>query len=304
MKTGYQGCVRAVRRKLDELRPELVHGQGTERDCAVSAVLSGRPNVLTVHGHMARIAEITRARTLSYYWLAAKLERFCLRRTRGVIAISSYTRNLVSAHASRTWLVPNAVDPSFFDLRRSPGEGRRILCPAHVSPWKNQVALIDALAPLAREAAFELRFAGAADPGNVYGATFLAKVAQHPWCTLLGKVDRSGLQEELASAAMVVLPSLEDNCPMVVLEAAAAGVPVAASRIGGIPDLVRHGETGLLFDAGSPAGMREAVGTLLGDRALAAVLATHAKQEAAHRFSITTIARSHVEIYREVLSVP
>src|ERR1700728_4735733 len=55
--TQFQGCVRAVRRKLKVLRPDIVHGQGTERDCAVSAVFSRFPNVLTIHGNMRLIAE-------------------------------------------------------------------------------------------------------------------------------------------------------------------------------------------------------------------------------------------------------
>src|SRR5581483_1238510 len=58
MTTAYQGCVRAVRPVLRALRPDLVHGQGTERDCAIEAVMSGFPNVLTIHGNMRLIAEV------------------------------------------------------------------------------------------------------------------------------------------------------------------------------------------------------------------------------------------------------
>ena len=43
LRTLYQGCVRATRRKLREIQPDIVHGQGTERDCAIGAVLSGFP---------------------------------------------------------------------------------------------------------------------------------------------------------------------------------------------------------------------------------------------------------------------
>jgi hypothetical protein len=92
LRSGYQGCIRAVRRRLREISPDIVHGQGTERDCAVSAVLSGFPNVLTIHGNMRLIAEFFRARPLSFYWLAARLEKFFLRRTAGVVAISTYTQ--------------------------------------------------------------------------------------------------------------------------------------------------------------------------------------------------------------------
>jgi len=76
MRTGYQGCIRAVRRKLRELQPDLVHGQGTERDCAISAVFSGFPNVVTIHGNMNAIAALHRSPFGSFYWLAARLEDF------------------------------------------------------------------------------------------------------------------------------------------------------------------------------------------------------------------------------------
>src|ERR1044072_7008483 len=48
MRTGYQGCIRATRKKIRALQPAIVHGQGTERDCAISATFTGFPNVLTI----------------------------------------------------------------------------------------------------------------------------------------------------------------------------------------------------------------------------------------------------------------
>jgi glycosyltransferase involved in cell wall biosynthesis len=98
----------------------------------------------------------------------------------------------------------------------------------------------------------------------------------------------------------VILPSLEDNCPMVVLEAMAAGVPVAAARVGGVPDLVRHGETGLLFDPSSGQAMASAMKQLLEARESSMV--ARAQSEARKRFHPEVIAARHLEIYREVIS--
>src|SRR5947209_19509187 len=56
LRTGYQGCIRAIRKKLEEVQPDLVHGQGTERECALSAVFSGFRNVITIHGNMRAVA--------------------------------------------------------------------------------------------------------------------------------------------------------------------------------------------------------------------------------------------------------
>ena len=114
LRTGYQGCVRAVRKKLREIKPDIVHGQGTERDCALNAVLSGFPNVVTIHGNMAELARMFRARLGSYNWLAARLENFALRRTAGVFCNSAYTENLVRPRARKTWRVPNALRAEFF----------------------------------------------------------------------------------------------------------------------------------------------------------------------------------------------
>src|SRR5271166_6244922 len=117
LKTGYLGCIRAVRRKLREIRPDVVHGQGTERDCAISAVFSGYPNVVTVHGNMRLVAKLAKAKPWSYLGLTAALENVILRRTDGVVCISTYTQANVQKLNGQTWIVPNAVDPSFFEIQ-------------------------------------------------------------------------------------------------------------------------------------------------------------------------------------------
>jgi glycosyltransferase involved in cell wall biosynthesis len=98
------------------------------------------------------------------------------------------------------------------------------------------------------------------------------------------------------------LPSLEDNCPMAVLEAAAAGVPVVASRVGGVPDLIEDGKTGLFFDPQNATSMGGAVEKLLEQPQFARELAMEAKRRAQERFHPIIIARRHLEIYREVLT--
>jgi hypothetical protein len=87
LRTGYQGCIRAARRKLREIQPDLVHGSGTERNCAISAVFSGFPNVVTIQGNMAELARLNRPRIGSYLWLTARLENFILPRTMACFAI-------------------------------------------------------------------------------------------------------------------------------------------------------------------------------------------------------------------------
>ena len=304
IRTGYQGCIRAVRKELRAIQPEVVHGQGTELDCALDAVFSGFPNVLTIHGNMRLIAQVNRAKPFSFEWLAARLERLTIPRSKGVVCITRYTRQAVTDLARRTWVVPNAVDMSFFEVNAQPAPGPppRILCVGQVWRRKNQNALIRALDSLATRHKFELRFCGQADGNDRYGREFLGLVRARPWCVYNGLTRRDKLKALLREATMLVLPSLEDNCPMTVLEAMAAGVPVVASNVGGLPELIEDGKTGFFCNPLEAPSMAAAIEMVLANPTIAATVARQARQCARERFHPSVIARRHVEIYQEVLS--
>jgi len=303
MRTGYLGCIRAARKKLREINPDIVHGQGTERDCAMNAVFSGFPNVLTIHGNMRLVAAVGRARPFSFLWLAARLEGFILPRTNGVVCISRYTRDAVQPLARQTWLLPNAVDASFFDIQPAPATDKPpvVLCVGAICQRKNQNAFIRALDGLAEQKTFKVVFLGQTDAG-AYSADFFQLLKTRAWCEYVPFSGRDRVKEFFQSATVVALPTLEDNCPMVVLEAMAAGVPVLASNVGGMPDLIRPEVTGLFCDPQRPETFCDGVNRLLKEPGLASRLARAARAEAGQRFHPKIIARRHLEIYREVLA--
>jgi glycosyltransferase involved in cell wall biosynthesis len=304
MRTLYQGCIRAARRKLREIRPDIVHGQGTERDCAISAVLSGFPSVLTIHGNIRLIARVNGVRPFSFLWLSAKLERFTIPRADGIVCITHYTEDAVKDLAKRTWVVPNAVDASFFQVNARPVPEKlpRILCVGHISLRKNQNAFIRALDALAPAGKFEVLFLGVAETSRAYDEEFLRLVRERPWCVFGGMANRAQLKDHLRDATALALPSLEDNCPMVVLEAMAAGVPVLAAKVGGLPDLIEEGKNGFFCDPLDARSIAEGIKKILQENSTAHDLAGRAKEEARRRFAPEVIARRHVEIYREVLN--
>lgn len=301
MRTLYQGCIRAVRKKLREIGPDIAHGQGTERDCALNAVFSGYPNVLTIHGNMRLVAKVEK----KFYWrLAAQLERFTLPRSDGIVCITHYTQAAVAGPAKQTWVVPNAVDAGFFDLAPSPEPGAPpiILCVGAIGVRKNQNAFIRALDPLAARQPLQVLFFGSVSSDEPYGREFFQLLATRPWCRHLGFANRDTLKSHLKKTALLALPSLEDNCPMVVLEAMAAGVPVVAANVGGVPDLVEDGKTGLFCDPHIPESMAAAVEKMLSQPALAQAIAHEARGRAKERFHPKVVAARHLEIYREVVA--
>jgi len=306
LRTGYFGCIRAVRKKLLELQPDLIHAQGTERDCAMSAVFSPFPKVLTLHGNLRLIERTIGFRFFSACWLQARLEAFVIPFFQGVVCITKYTQAAVRREAQKTWLVPNAVEKMFF-TDASSRKSRQFLDPpsilvvANVNIRKNQIALVESLFNLAKKRRFQLRFFGKCgdDP---YGRRFLNLIRNFSWCYWGGMVDRRALKAEFNQARALFLPTKEDNCPMVVLEAQASGIPVIASNVGGVPDLVEDGITGLLIDPSNESTMAAALEKILSDDPLVEILAMNGYRQACAKFHPSIIARRHQEIYREVIA--
>jgi glycosyltransferase involved in cell wall biosynthesis len=158
-----------------------------------------------------------------------------------------------------------------------------------------------ALDALASEQHFELLFAGGISKPDPYVQEFRRFVDERPWCRYLDAVDQGKLKILLKGASLMVLPSLEDNCPMAVLEAMAAGVPVAAAAVGGIPELIDHGKMGLLFNPLDPASMAAATDRILNSAGEAEKFGATAQKVAKQRFDPEHVASAHLAVYSEVL---
>jgi glycosyltransferase involved in cell wall biosynthesis len=306
--------VRAIRRTLAEIQPDIVHAQGTERECAIGAALSPYPRVLTIHGNLRLIRKLLKPRPWSALAIQSGIEGFAVPRFDGVVCISNYTRRAVEAEARRTWVVPNAVDLAFLSLGdereniiqnsesipQPRDQNPTILVVANVDARKNQIAFLQALDPLAARESFAVKFFGRCGDDD-YGREFRTLVDTRPWASYGGMIPRDALREEFRAAFALALPSHEDNCPMVVLEAQAAGLPVMASNVGGVPDLVEDGVTGLLIDPNSAANMRDAIEKLLTDPSLASRLVANGRRQAVERFAPAVIAQRHLSVYQEIL---
>lgn len=104
----------------------------------------------------------------------------------------------------------------------------------------------------------------------------------------------------LAAADVFVLPSHRDAFPTAILEAMAAGLPVIATRAGGIPEIVEDDLSGLLVPPGSPRDLAEALGRVLGDPALARRLGEAGRRRVRERFSLDTWRDRLCSLYEEV----
>jgi glycosyltransferase involved in cell wall biosynthesis len=119
----------------------------------------------------------------------------------------------------------------------------------------------------------------------------------------VGHLSGAALKKTIAGAAAVVVPSeWYENCPMSVLEAMAYGKPVIGSRMGGIPELVEDGVTGLLFEAGNVAQLREQIDWLMADRARRDEMGRQSRARVEKEFSLEKHCAGLMDIYQDVLS--
>lgn len=106
----------------------------------------------------------------------------------------------------------------------------------------------------------------------------------------------------MSAPDVLVCPSDTEGTPRTVIEAMLAGVPVVATRVGGLPDLITDGQTGFLVEPGCPASLADAVVRLLRDPAAGRKIGIRARADAAHKFSAQLMADRVTDAYRSHLA--
>ena len=176
-------------------------------------------------------------------------------------------------------------DEYLHDVLGLPTSTRIVFFAGRAQPYKGVPTLIEAAALLRREQIPDLAFVccGAGPALASFQEMILEKRLDNFF--FLGR--RDDVPHLLRSATIAVVPSVwAESFGLAVIEAMAAKVPVVASRVGGIPELVDHGETGLLVTPGDPVELAQAIKDLLNDPAERKRLSRHACQDATQRFDI------------------
>ena len=292
---------RRVHDCLQDIGPDFTHFQGV----AGWSLGYKQPHVLTVHGISEKGALLSGGfSSVLKSMVFSAVEGRGRKQARELIIINPYVHDQIGNNIrGRCRSIENPVNEDFFRVRRKNGS-KNILYVGRVSRLKNVDGLLRtfkrvlALHPEAR-----LRIAGKAEPPS-YQETCMQYVAQNGIehaVRFLGNLDRQTLLEELSVAACLALISRQETAPMAVAEAMAAGVPVVASRICGIPYMVDEGVNGFLVNPDNEEEIATRLGALLEDAALNQSFSENAAIIARERFHCLNIARKTLDVYREIL---
>jgi glycosyltransferase involved in cell wall biosynthesis len=268
----------------------------------LAAMLTGVPMVHHVHSPAtADTAHPVRN------WLNATSERFSLRRAAALVAVSQSLAEY--ARQKRLSKRPVRVVPNGVPLRGPLADRPRPTPPwrlgavALFRPRKGLEVLLDAVAELLGQG-LDLRLQAV---GTFETSEY--EQAVHRRVDELGigsAIEWRGFQAdvdgELAKMDLFVLPSLfGEGLPMVVLEAMAAGVPVVATRVAGVPEAIRHGIDGLIAEPGNSAELAAMIRRVLDGEADWSAMRASAHQRQREMFSDERMAHDVARLYREIL---
>lgn len=297
---------RQIKSLLRQINTDIVHFQGF----TFLATNCEQPSILTIHGIAERDAMwdsrwgiLRRPRRL----LLRLTEAYARCRISHVVLISEYTRRFLPEknRIQKTWLIENPVAESYFDVEWAFEPGR-IFCCARIRPLKNTLGMIKAFALIAQCFPHaHLRIAGTPETAYLEACKEHAKANDiQDKVHFLGNISINEVQLELAKANCLVVPSFQENAPLTIAEAMAVGVPVVAANIGGIPEMVQDGKTGMLVDPYDTKSISDAVSKILSDERLARSMGQSAKETARKRFTASLACKKTLRAYRELLTEP
>ena len=263
------------------------------------------PFVTTLHGTDITLVGLDRG--------YLPITRYAIQESDGVTSISNYLKEqtLTDFGISRPIeVVPNFVNcdeyaPIKDELRtaarkRLAAPGEAILM--HLSnfrPVKRVVDVVKVFAQVARELPARLVLVG--DGPDRSAAEWLAHDLKiHDRVHFMGKQER--VNELLPLADLMVMPSELESFGLAALEAMACKVPSIATRVGGVPELIDDGVTGLLYPVGDVESMAEGALTLLKDRDRLQAMRDAGRKTAQSRFCASLVVPHYVSFYEQVLA--
>jgi glycosyltransferase involved in cell wall biosynthesis len=299
---------RTFRTILDEAPPDVVHTHLIDGFSATiwrSARQAGVPIVHTAHDYHLLCP---RAFLLTKDWricrrpgVACQFYRtWHLRTARYVDLFVSPSRFLLDQHQRaglaprQTAVVRNGIPLPAEISNRRPARHRNFLLLTRLTVEKGIRVVLQAVAALPRTLDFELVIAGR----GPLEADVRQAAAHDPRIRFVGYVTGEAKATLLSAAHCLLIPSLwYENAPVAVIEAAAYGLAVIASRIGGLPELVHDGHTGLLFEPGDASGLAAIMRRLLSGNSALPDLAA-ASRELAQQHSVARMVDAYLDCYR------
>jgi len=234
------------------------------------------------------------------------ITKFSIERSDKITAVSEFLRRETIAAFGCTGcsveVIPNFIDPRVYDRNAHPNasllfapKGTPVLM--HISNFRAVKRVVDVVRIFARvREAMPCALVMVGDgPDRVDAEHEARALGVERDVQFLGKID--AVAPLLARADLFLLPSKSESFGLSALEALASGVPVVGTRAGGIPEVIRDGETGVMCEVGDVEGMAKAAVRILEDRERWLTMSETAAADARVRFSQDAVVNQYEQLY-------
>lgn len=283
-----------LRRVVREFEPQAVHAHGGRAAFFYALAAARPPLVYTVHGyHFLHKSPFARR-------LALSAERLACRRARELILVSEYDARVAKAHGILRGPTRGTVIRNGIPLPKIAAPQREML--AHVGfigrleYQKDPLLFLDVMEQLPGYTAIML--GGGAMEDEVRAELQRRNL---PNVRMLGTLAHPETLELLSSLGTVIMTSRWEGMPILPLEAMWAGVPVVATNVGALGEVIEDGKSGLLVDSRSPDDLAQAVRRVTGDPALRKRIVENGRHRVRELFSEERMLSELLKVYRRVI---
>jgi len=287
---------------IAKLKPDLIHAHDTYGIMVQDVHI---PKVFTVHGFIYGDTLLAGGK---FKWLRSKLWEYVEKKSwskqPNIISISPYVRERVSAVSSANiYDIDNPISDSFFSVVRQEIPNT-IFTSAVICPRKNSFQLIKAV-NLLINMGYDIQLRVAGSIGNKdYAQSQRDWIQQHKLennVKFLGRISTQQVMQELSTASIYALTSLEENSPMGIEEAMAVGVPVVTSNRCGMPYMVKNGETGYLINPFDENNIAAKLKKILDHPDLKKTMEKKSRLLAADLYHADNVAKRTYYVYKELM---
>jgi len=294
-----------ISRLIKRIKPDVVHGSGTDHEYGFIAVKSGLPSVVTVHGPMSLIH-----REFPFPWVSvnrvfAKYEPSILQAANAVIFPTERIAQFLRHHLRGiTRIIPNAVTSAAFALESSSvTKDVDIIWVGKIYPLKRPHYLLEAIKLLRDEGVpVCARLVGAVSDRDYFSRiqNYVKDNHLENSVEFLAPLKNEEIIALMKKSKMLVMCSAFENAPMVVAEAQAVGIPVIATNVGGVESMIEHGKTGFLVEKDNLPSLASAIRRILLNQQDIKSVIQNAQAYAKATYEPMIVASKTAEVYRDV----
>jgi glycosyltransferase involved in cell wall biosynthesis len=287
---------------VDSIHPDVVHVHGTEAGFGLAGLDTNYPCLVSIQGLVSIYKHVESS---LFFTMQTPLEVDVVRRGKYFANRTSWGYDFVRRINPEAiqYEMQEAVSPEFFSDREGTSEPN-LLIVGGIQKRKGVDVAIRALPKiLAKYSSARLHIIGGGTSAYVEELSQLAgSLGVSGAMSFLGSKSLREIAALHGKSLILLHPTLMDNSPNSVAEAMVSGLPVIASRVGGLPSMIENGHSGVLVAVGDHVDLAEQTIALIADRDRRELLAQHAREIARTRHNPHNVAIAAIGVYRDILA--